>query len=281
LNNDGFVDDSDFVQFAGAYDILDCADPAMAPGCPADLTDDGFVDDSDFVVFAEAYNELLCAVREIVLRDSIGADNALTNGGRVIPNTSISVSGTAHVAFNLSTSESITLKEISMVVGSPTGDSPAIVWGAFDYQVRVWSSPQARAASPQLGDIMNCQFPYPSNFPSNGYVPLQPYFGEAVGPIPLNFQTSTHVLVFNLLEDANVSCLPVTLQAGGTYPIAIQPVRDQTVNTGMGIVSSMENGEVDIRYSTSNPAGTPITSFSTSNLPLTGRVAYKVVGVQQ
>ncbi len=60
LNNDGLVDDSDFVPFASAYNLLDCADPLMPPGCPADLNGDGFVDDSDFVIFVAAYNELLC-----------------------------------------------------------------------------------------------------------------------------------------------------------------------------------------------------------------------------
>jgi hypothetical protein len=60
LNNDGQVDDADFVVFAAAYNILDCADPAMPAGCPADLNSDGFVDDSDFVAFAAAYNTLLC-----------------------------------------------------------------------------------------------------------------------------------------------------------------------------------------------------------------------------
>lgn len=60
LNNDGFVDDNDFVSFAAAYNILDCADPAMPAGCPADLNADGFVDDTDFTVFAGAYNELVC-----------------------------------------------------------------------------------------------------------------------------------------------------------------------------------------------------------------------------
>ena len=48
-----------FVQL-GFFHILDCADPAMPPGCPADLNGDGFVDDSDFVLFAGAYNNLLC-----------------------------------------------------------------------------------------------------------------------------------------------------------------------------------------------------------------------------
>lgn len=60
LNNDGFVDDADFVIFAGAYNILDCADPGMPAGCPADLNGDTFVDDADFVIFAAAYNELVC-----------------------------------------------------------------------------------------------------------------------------------------------------------------------------------------------------------------------------
>ncbi|MBL8875122.1 MAG: hypothetical protein JNM86_04930 [Phycisphaerae bacterium] len=60
LNDDGFVDDADFVIFAGAYNILDCSDPSMPAGCPADLNDDTFVDDADFVIFAAAYNELVC-----------------------------------------------------------------------------------------------------------------------------------------------------------------------------------------------------------------------------
>ncbi|MBX3379949.1 MAG: hypothetical protein KF805_07625 [Phycisphaeraceae bacterium] len=60
LNGDNQVDDSDFSIFAGAYNILDCADPSMPAGCPADLNGDGFVDDADFVLFVAAYNDLLC-----------------------------------------------------------------------------------------------------------------------------------------------------------------------------------------------------------------------------
>ncbi|MBS0189881.1 MAG: hypothetical protein U0573_13125 [Phycisphaerales bacterium] len=60
LNHDGIVDDSDFVLFADAYNLLDCQDPAMASYCAADLNRDGVVDDADFVMFADAYNALLC-----------------------------------------------------------------------------------------------------------------------------------------------------------------------------------------------------------------------------
>lgn len=60
LNNDGFVDDADFVLFAAAYDLLDCTDPSMPAGCPADLNGDDFVDDSDFVLFSSAYDAFLC-----------------------------------------------------------------------------------------------------------------------------------------------------------------------------------------------------------------------------
>ncbi len=59
-NCDGVVDDSDFVDFAGAYDIFDCADPLMPPGCPADMNGDGYVDDVDFVLFANAYDNFVC-----------------------------------------------------------------------------------------------------------------------------------------------------------------------------------------------------------------------------
>lgn len=61
LTGEGFVDDSDFVIFVGAYNLLDCEDPAMPLGCPADFNLDGFVDDADFVTFAAAYNELICS----------------------------------------------------------------------------------------------------------------------------------------------------------------------------------------------------------------------------
>lgn len=60
LNCDKFVNDSDFVLFATAYNLLDCASPAMPPRCPADLNFDGFVDDVDFAIFATAYDALVC-----------------------------------------------------------------------------------------------------------------------------------------------------------------------------------------------------------------------------
>ncbi len=60
LDGDQFVDDSDFSIFVVAYDILDCAEPAMPAGCPADLNGDQVVDDADFSIFVVAYNALLC-----------------------------------------------------------------------------------------------------------------------------------------------------------------------------------------------------------------------------
>lgn len=60
FNHDGLVEDSDFTIFVAGYNILDCADPAMAAGCPADINGDGFVDDADFTLFVVAYNALLC-----------------------------------------------------------------------------------------------------------------------------------------------------------------------------------------------------------------------------
>lgn len=56
----GVVDDDDFVDFAYAYNIFDCADPNMPPGCPADMNGDGYVDDADFVLFALAYDNFAC-----------------------------------------------------------------------------------------------------------------------------------------------------------------------------------------------------------------------------
>lgn len=60
INHDAQVDDADFTLFVQAYNLLDCADPAMTSGCPADFNHDGFVDDSDFIVFVAAYNALVC-----------------------------------------------------------------------------------------------------------------------------------------------------------------------------------------------------------------------------
>lgn len=60
LNADGVVDDSDFVVFVGAYNILDCSDSSMPSGCPADFNRDLLVDDTDFVVFVGAYDALVC-----------------------------------------------------------------------------------------------------------------------------------------------------------------------------------------------------------------------------
>ncbi len=60
LNFDGVVDDSDFVRFAAAYNMLVCADDLMPPHCQADLNRDELVDDADFVTFAHNYDELIC-----------------------------------------------------------------------------------------------------------------------------------------------------------------------------------------------------------------------------
>lgn len=61
FNCDGVTDDSDFVSFADAYNLLLCSDAAMPPSCPADLNQDGYVDDVDFVGFATAYEEFGCS----------------------------------------------------------------------------------------------------------------------------------------------------------------------------------------------------------------------------
>lgn len=60
LNGDSQVDNTDFVIFADAYSIFDCADVLMPITCPSDLTADGQVDNADFTIFANAYSEFLC-----------------------------------------------------------------------------------------------------------------------------------------------------------------------------------------------------------------------------
>lgn len=60
LSSDRLVDDSDFVIFARAYELLTCEDASMPFNCPADQNGDGFVDDTDFAAFAQAYDALIC-----------------------------------------------------------------------------------------------------------------------------------------------------------------------------------------------------------------------------
>lgn len=57
FNGDGFVDDFDFVLFAGAYDEL-VVPQANVLG---DLNADSLVDDADFTAFTTAYDTLLCS----------------------------------------------------------------------------------------------------------------------------------------------------------------------------------------------------------------------------
>ena len=52
INLDSVVDDSDFVEFAGAYDEY--------TSLLGDFNDDGFTDDLDFVLFAGAYDSFVC-----------------------------------------------------------------------------------------------------------------------------------------------------------------------------------------------------------------------------
>jgi len=40
--------------------VLVCDDPAMVPEWPAEINNDEFVDDSDFIIFLQSCNLLLC-----------------------------------------------------------------------------------------------------------------------------------------------------------------------------------------------------------------------------
>ncbi|MGH7242460.1 MAG: S8 family serine peptidase [Phycisphaerales bacterium] len=57
LNADGFVDDTDFVNFVSYYNDLVSPGGAWTGG---DFNGDGVADDADFVIFAGSYNDLLC-----------------------------------------------------------------------------------------------------------------------------------------------------------------------------------------------------------------------------
>ena len=277
LTGDGVVDDSDFVQFADAYNTLDCADPAMAAGCPADLNSDAFVDDADFVLFASAYNELLCPAGEVVLRDSIGPDNTMTNGGRVIPTYTQSSAGFDFIGFSFSPTHAVRPSELSIVVGEPFGIFPGIQWDAFNYRINIWSSPDAVANDSDQGDVLSCIFDYPSNFVDNSFIP--PAFGWAVGQSPFDLPATTYLLVFDLKTIPALACPGVVLDPQHVYVIGVQPERPQFVSTAIGTVTSHEAGPTDVRYPGLPPTGIPVTEYSTPDLPLTGRVGYTLKGV--
>ncbi|MBX3389084.1 MAG: hypothetical protein KF691_06465 [Phycisphaeraceae bacterium] len=60
LNDDGVVDETDYVMFICAYNLVDCDESDMPAHCPADLNDDGIVEDADFTIFSAAYNAYDC-----------------------------------------------------------------------------------------------------------------------------------------------------------------------------------------------------------------------------
>lgn len=60
LTSDHQVNDDDFQLFSVAYDVFDCADPAMSANCASDFNNDGLVDDADFSVFVAAYDAQRC-----------------------------------------------------------------------------------------------------------------------------------------------------------------------------------------------------------------------------
>lgn len=113
----------------------------------------------------------------VVLRDSIGPDTALTNGGLTIANTGGSATGvSSFVSMNITPSETVSLREVSMLVGSWADQDPSIIFANFDYEVRIWSSPQGPQAAPSTGNVLDCFFNFPSNVNSNGETP--PVFGS-------------------------------------------------------------------------------------------------------
>lgn len=61
MNNNGLVDDADFLLFVVQYNLLDCTLSTMMENCSADFNLDGLVDDSDFTAFIIRYNELICS----------------------------------------------------------------------------------------------------------------------------------------------------------------------------------------------------------------------------
>lgn len=63
IDDNGFVDDEDFVLFVKEYQLLDCFADGTPPNCPSDLNGDCYVNDADFSRFAAAYNQLICGIQ--------------------------------------------------------------------------------------------------------------------------------------------------------------------------------------------------------------------------
>ncbi|MBL8885477.1 MAG: hypothetical protein JNK16_02355 [Phycisphaerales bacterium] len=60
LDNNGMVNDEDFVIFVQHYNLLLCEDASMPPACPSDFNADGVVDDVDFTIFIQSYDLPIC-----------------------------------------------------------------------------------------------------------------------------------------------------------------------------------------------------------------------------
>ncbi len=225
------------------------------------------------------FNDLVLHVRtqcpnntEVVLRDSIGPDNAMTHRGFVFP-TSSAGSGFQFTPISLNVSAAIQLRRLDLVIARE-GDDP-VNWSTFDYEVRIWSSTAQMLSNPRTGDVLDCWLQHPSNVGSNASA--LPVFGEAVN-------SAIGTVASHLAEFDLSACPNVILQPGPNYQIAVQPhkVSGNGSDGILGIVDSSHMPSIGSEWLHYNSLPPPeYRILMQAIVPLVnGRVPMRVIGIQ-
>ncbi len=210
------------------------------------------------------YQDLVLKIRtgcpigsEVVLRDSIGPDNTMTNGNWPFASDSTGPSSWAFAPATIPVLENVTLKTLR-AIGAQT--SSMLDFNQLDYWLRVWNSEAAAIASPNNGNIANIFFPVPSSAPVNFGSTFDQNF---VGVKP----------TWDLLFDISSANLPVL--AGQTIVIGVQVYTNGTLGGGLwGWMESRELGQSDMGFFPGNWIYLNTASISFWD----GRLAYKLTG---
>jgi hypothetical protein len=254
MNNDNVVDLADAETFLGC--MLGPAVPVVT-GCePADIDLDGDADMSDFGELQVAFGNQ-CGPQEIVLRDSIGSDNSMTDENKPIGGNYDFMPEWLLTTVRVSAPQSLELTTLSMVVSQQNG-TPLNLSG-YDYRVSIWDSESALESSPTAGNILTLVLDTPTSGPT-------PFGQSAWG-----YQ--------NWWMEFDVSTASVTFDAGDPIIVGIQGLTVGSWNGTMGILESDEPGESDQGCSSALPMTECVDLFDHPWRLHYGRVGISIKGV--
>jgi len=169
---------------------------------------------------------------ELILRDSIGPDNTMTNGNLPIPNWRVGSPPPYYVVLvSVTAPQEIVLSEWRAILApySPIGPT----FSEWDYALRVWSSMPAYLASPFSGDVTNIAFDTPTVGPT--------LFGTS-GPIPNSDWGSMTTWDFRF----DLTSAQIQIPAGATRIVALEvSILSSQTSAALGCVESSEPGPSD------------------------------------